>query len=312
MKIGIDISGGDFAPMANIHGAVLANDELDGNVRIVLIGHEQIVVDGLLKLNADPADFDIINAPEVITMHDHPTRAIPQKPNSSIAIGFDLLAKNAIDTFASTGNTGAMLVGALYKVNAIPGVIRPCITSLLPIPNGDNALILDVGANADCKPDVLHQFAVLGSLYAKYVLNISAPRVALLNIGEEESKGNLLTQNTYRIMDGTTDYNFIGNLEGRDIFSGKADVVVCDGFTGNVVLKQAEGIYSIMKERGINDAYFDRFNYENYGGTPILGINNDVIIGHGISNEIAVKNMIKHAFEVKSSKLTQKIKEAFK
>ncbi|MCC5924311.1 MAG: phosphate acyltransferase PlsX [Crocinitomicaceae bacterium] len=312
MRIGIDISGGDFAPMANIHGAVLANQELNGEAKIVLIGDEQVILNGLARLNANVADFDIVHAPEVITMHDHPTRALPQKPNSSIAVGFGLLSNNQIHSFASTGNTGAMLVGALYKVNAIPGVIRPCITSLLPIPNGENALILDVGANADCKPDVLNQFAILGSLYARYVLNIAEPRVALLNIGEEESKGNLLTQNTYRIMDGSTDYNFIGNVEGRDIFSGKADVVVCDGFTGNVVLKQAEGIYSIMKERGINDTYFDRFNYENYGGTPILGINNDVIIGHGISNEIAVKNMIKHAFEVKSSKLTQKIKEAFK
>lgn len=312
MKIGIDISGGDFAPMANIKGSILAQKELGTDARIVLIGDEQVILDGLTDLNANPEDFDIVHASEVISMNDHPTRALPQKPKSSIAIGFDLLAKDEIDSFASTGNTGAMLVGAIYKVNAIPGVIRPSITSLLPIPNGENAMILDVGANADCKPDVLNQFAILGSLYAKNVLNIVDPKVALLNIGEEESKGNLLTQNTYKIMEGSTDYNFIGNLEGRDIFSGNADVVVCDGFTGNVVLKQAEGIYAIMKKRGISDTYFDRFNYENYGGTPILGINKDVIIGHGISNEIAVKNMIKHAFDVKSSKLTQKIKDAFK
>lgn len=312
MKIGIDISGGDFAPSANVLGAILAKRELPSDVTIVLLGDEQQIKDELAKENAEASDFEIVHAPEVITMHDHPTRALPSKPSSSISVGFHLLANNHIQSFASTGNTGAMLVGAMYKVNAIPGVIRPCITSVLPIESGGNSIILDVGSNADCKPDVLYQFAILGSLYAKYVLEIENPKVALLNIGEEESKGNLLTQSAYKLMDGTTDFNFIGNIEGRDLFLGKADVVVCDGFTGNVVLKQAEGIYSILKSRGLKDEYFDRFNYENYGGTPILGVNSDVIIGHGISNEIAVKNMLVHAYDVASSKLTQKIKEAFK
>lgn len=311
MKIGIDISGGDFAPEANVLGAILAQKDLPDHVKLVLIGREEEILPLLEQHNASIEDFELVHAPDVITMNDHPTRALPQKPESSIAKGFELLAKKEIVSFASTGNTGAMLVGAIYKVNAIPGVIRPCITSLLPMEDGSNSLILDVGANADCKPDVLYQFAVLGSLYAKNVLGIAAPRVALLNIGEEEAKGNLLTQSTYKIMSGTTDFNFVGNLEGRDLFTGKADVIVCDGFTGNVVLKQAEGIYSIMKKRGISDTYFERFNYENYGGTPILGVNSDVIIGHGISNEIAVKNMLKHAFEVASSGLTKKIKEAF-
>lgn len=311
MKIGIDISGGDFAPEANVLGAILAKKELPEHVRIVLIGQEDLIQSQLEQHNASVDDFDIVHAPEVITMNDHPTRALPQKPNSSIAVGFGLLAKKEIVSFSSTGNTGAMLVGAIYKVNAIPGVIRPCITSLLPMEDGSNSLILDVGANADCKPDVLYQFAVLGSLYANNVLGKENPRVALLNIGEEEAKGSLLTQSAYKLMNGTTDFNFIGNLEGRDLFTGKADVVVCDGFTGNVVLKQAEGIYSIMKKRGLEDSYFERFNYENYGGTPILGVNSDVIIGHGISNEIAVKNMLKHAYDVANSGLTKKIKEAF-
>ena len=312
MKIGIDISGGDFAPGANVLGAILAKKELPDNAQIVLIGDQESICEELNKNGESPSDYEIVHAPDVITMNDHPTRALPQKPNSSISRGFQLLANKEINSFASTGNTGAMLVGAIYKVNAIPGIIRPCITSLLPIENGGNALILDVGANADCKPDVLYQFAILGSLYAKNVLSIENPKVALLNIGEEEAKGNLLTQSTYKIMDQTTDFNFIGNLEGRDLFTGKADVVVCDGFTGNVVLKQAEGLYTIMKQRGIKDEYFDRFNYENYGGTPILGVNSDVIIGHGISNEIAVKNMLVHAYDVAESGLTRKIKEAFK
>ncbi len=312
MRIAIDISGGDFAPSANVLGAILAQKELPSDVRLVLIGREEEILETLAQEQVAPELFDIVHAPDIITMHDHPTRAIPQKPQSSISVGFQLLANKEIQSFASTGNTGAMLVGSIYKVNSIPGVIRPCITSLLPNIDGGSSLILDVGSNADCKPDVLYQFAILGSLYAKNVLQIEAPKVALLNIGEEESKGNLLTQSTYKLMDGSDDFNFIGNIEGRDIFTGKADVVVCDGFTGNVVLKEAEGLYTLMKKRGIHDEYFDRFNYENYGGTPILGVNSDVIIGHGISNDIAVKNMLIHAYDVASSELTKKIKEAFK
>lgn len=312
MKIGLDVLGGDFAPEANLEGAVLAKQSLGDKAIIVLIGDQDAILDGLSALNASPNDFEIVHAPDVITMHDHPTRAIPQKPNSSISVGFDLLAKQEINVFASTGNTGAMLVGSMYKITTIPGVIRPCITSTLPCLDGTEAVLLDVGSNADCKPDVLYQFAVLGQLYAEHVQGKEKPKVALLNIGEEESKGNLLTQSVYKLLaDSSDNINFIGNIEGRDIFKGKADVIVCDGFTGNVVLKQAEGIYEIMKRRGINDEYFDRFNYENYGGTPILGVRGNVIIGHGISNGTAVKNMVIHAYEVASSGLTSKINQAF-
>jgi glycerol-3-phosphate acyltransferase PlsX len=311
MKIGIDILGGDFAPDANLSGAVLAKKELPGDVKLVLLGDRDQISSGLLALSADPVDFEIVHAPDVITMHDHPTRAIPQKPNSSIAVGFDLLSKHEIQSFASTGNTGAMLVGAIYKINTIPGIIRPCITSTLPAIDGSKSILLDVGSNADCKADVLYQFAVLGALYAKKVYGVENPRVALLNIGEEESKGNLLTLAAHKLMAESDEINFIGNLEGRDLFFGKADVIVCDGFTGNVVLKEAEGIYTLMRKRGIRDEYFDRFNYENYGGTPILGVKGNVIIGHGISNDIAVKNMILHAHEVARSGLTQSVNEAF-
>lgn len=311
MKIGIDILGGDFAPDANIAGAILAKKELPSKVDLVLIGDEEIIRSGLLAHNADPTQFQIVHAPDVITMHDHPTRAIPQKPNSSISVGFDLLAKKKINAFASTGNTGAMLVGAIYKVNTIPGIIRPCITSVLPTIDGKHSILLDVGSNADCKPDVLYQFAVLGSIYAKNVYGIENPRIALLNIGEEESKGNLLTLSAHKLMKESDEINFIGNLEGRDIFTGKADVIVCDGFTGNIVLKEAEGIFWLMKKRGIQDEYFDRFNYENYGGTPILGVKGNVIIGHGISNDVAVKNMILHSYHVAKSGLAKKVNEAF-
>lgn len=311
MKIGIDILGGDFAPDANISGAILANNELPGDTTIVLIGDEEQILSGLSSLGANPKDFEIVHAPDIITMNDHPTRAISQKPNSSIAVGFDLLAKKEIRAFASTGNTGAMLVGAMFKVGSVPGVIRPCITSILPSIDGSQSIILDVGTNADCKPDVLYQFAVLGALYSKNVYGIENPRIGLLSIGEEETKGNLLTVATHKLLAESDNLNFVGNVEGRDLFFGKADVIVCDGFTGNVVLKQAEGIYSLMKQRGIKDEYFDRFNYENYGGTPILGVMGNVIIGHGISNDIAVKNMILHSYEVAKSGLASRINEAF-
>jgi glycerol-3-phosphate acyltransferase PlsX len=298
--------------VVNIEGAIMASQVLPVGAIVVLIG-DQNRIQAELKERGEFENpcFEIIHAPDVITFHDHPTRAIPQKPNSSIAVGFDLLSKGIIQAFASTGNTGAMLVGSMYKLNTIPGVIRPCITSTLPAIDGSKTILLDVGSNADCKADVLYQFAVLGSLYAKHVHGIEAPRVSLLNIGEEESKGNLLTIATYKLMAESDEINFTGNIEGRDLFTGKSDVIVCDGFTGNVALKQAEGIYTLMKKRGIKDDYFDRFNYENYGGTPILGVKGNVIIGHGISNNVAVKNMILHAFEVANSGLATKVNEAF-
>lgn len=311
MKIAIDISGGDFAPAANLDGAILAQKELKDDAIIVLIGDEEQINSGLIERNVSATLFEIIHAPEVITFHDHPTRALSKKPNSSISVGFIKLAKEEVNAFASTGNTGAMLVGSMYRLNTIPGIIRPCITSTLPAIDGSKTILLDVGSNADCKSDVLYQFAVLGSLYSQHVHNLEKPRVALLNIGEEESKGNLLAIATYKLLAESDEINFIGNIEGRHIFSGKADVIVCDGFTGNIVLKQAEGIYSLMKKRGINDEYFDRFNYENYGGTPILGVKGNVIIGHGISNDIAVKNMILHAYELANSGLAMKVNDAF-
>jgi glycerol-3-phosphate acyltransferase PlsX len=244
-------------------------------------------------------------------MHDHPTRALPQKPNSSISVGFHMLKSGKLDCFASAGNTGAMLVGSIFSVNNVPGVIRPCITSMLPKVEGGVNLILDVGSNADCKPDVLYQFGVLGSLYIEHVYGVKNPRVALLSIGEEEEKGNLVTQSAHQLMKNSTDFNFVGNVEGRDIFRDKADVIVCDGFTGNVVLKEAEGIYWLMRKRGIKDEYFDRFNYENYGGTPVLGVNSNVLIGHGISNAKAIKNMILLGRDVVNARIPEKIKAVF-
>lgn len=311
MRIGLDISGGDFAPIATIDGALLAREVLSNDVSIVMLGDEEIIRSEFANRGKDFVGFEVIHAPEVITYHDHPTRAIPKKPNSSIAIGFELLSKGYLDVFASTGNTGAMLVGAMYKLNTVPGIIRPCITSTLPCVDGSHTILLDVGSNADCKADVLYQFAVLGALYSKHVHGVENPRVALLNIGEEDSKGNLLTLAAYKLLSESDELNFTGNIEGRDLFTGIADVIVCDGFTGNIVLKEAEGIYTLMRKRGIRDEYFDRFNYENYGGTPILGVKGNAVIGHGISNDIAIKNMLIHSYEVAASGLATKINDAF-
>jgi|TARA_B100000959_G_scaffold42512_1_gene42727 glycerol-3-phosphate acyltransferase PlsX len=308
MKIGIDIMGGDYAPRKTIHGAVLALNELPKETTVVLVGKKSEILAELKHLNYSANIFEIIDCSEVIDMGEHPTRAFKSKPNSSIARGFTALAKGEIDGFASAGNTGAMFVGGFYTVKAINGILRPAISTLIPRENGGITVLLDVGVNADCKPDVLYQFGILGSLFSKHVCGIKKPKVSLLNLGEEKTKGNMLTQATYNMMENNSDYNFIGNIEGRDIFDSNSDVIVCDGFTGNIVLKQAEGIYKIMHKRGLLDNYFKRFNYENYGGTPILGLNKAVIIGHGISNEIAIKNMITLTKDVIEADLGTKIK----
>ena len=311
MRIGLDVSGGDYAPTANLDGVALAMAVLTDST-FYLFGDEEEILNHPSYKKLRNEQVVIVHSPEVISYNDHPARAVIKKPKSSIAIGLQWLSTKKIDAFASTGNTGAMLVGSIYKITTIPGVFRPCITSTLPAINGDKTVLLDVGSNADCKPDVLSQFALLGSIYAKHVYAKKKPRVALLNIGEEETKGNLLTIAAHELMKGQDEINFIGNIEGREIFSGKADVIVGDGFTGDIVLKQAEGVFSLMKKRGISDEYFDSFNYENYGGTPILGIRGNVIIGHGISNDIAIKNMLLHSYEVANSGLAKKIKKAFK
>jgi glycerol-3-phosphate acyltransferase PlsX len=311
MRIGIDIMGGDFAPDATLKGASAAFSKLGEDCRLVLIGDEKRMRDGLSEIGADASNFDLVHAQDNIEMGEHPTKAFLNKPNSSISIGFNLLKNNEIDVFCSVGNTGAMLVGSMYSVRAIPGVIRPCTTTVVPKEDGRVGIILDVGTNADSKPDVLYQFALLGSLYLKLVYKVENPKVGLLNIGEEEGKGNLLTQATHNLMKGTAEFNFIGNVEGRDLFNEKCDVLVCDGFTGNVVLKEMEAFYTMYKKRGLSDEFFERFNYEIYGGTPILGVNSNVILGHGISSPEAIENMLLLARDVVKSKLSEQIKALF-
>ncbi len=311
MKIGLDIMGGDFAPQSTCGGAHLALSELSSDEKIVLIGQKPIAEDYFSKNEGSLSDFEFINAPDVIEMGEHPTKAFTQKPNSSISVGFGMLKKGEIDVFASVGNSGAMLVGSMYTVKTVAGVIRPCITTAMPREDGGVCIILDVGINADCKPDVLYQFGILGSIFAKSVYGIENPKVGLLNIGEEEEKGNMLTLSAHKMMKETNEFNFIGNVEGRDVFDPKVDVIVCDGFTGNVLLKYTEAFYAQIMKRKRSDEVFDKFNYEIYGGTPVLGVNGNVLIGHGISSSLAIKNMLLLCRDVVKARLTEKIKKAF-
>ena len=313
MRIGIDIMGGDFAPEATVLGAISAQKEISSEDRIVLIGNQDKILEILNRENINPESFDIVHASEIIEMHDHPAKAFSKKPDSSISKGFALLAKGEIDGFASAGSTGAMMVGAMYTVKSIPGVIRPVITASVPKPDGNYSIILDVGINPDTKPDVLYQYGTLGSIYAEHVHGIKNPKIGLMNIGSEEEKGNLVTKSAHELMKDSMDFNFIGNVEANELFTeDRADVIVCDGFVGNVILKEAEAFYTLYRKRGLKDEFFDKFNFENYGGTPILGVNKNIVIGHGISNDVAIKNMILHTKEVVEANLSDKIKEAFK
>jgi glycerol-3-phosphate acyltransferase PlsX len=243
-------------------------------------------------------------------MGDSPTKGFQTKPDSSIVKGFEWLKAGKIDAFSSAGNSGAMMVGSVHAINTIPGVIRPSSAVLIPKVNGGNTVILDVGTNPDAKADVLYQYGLLGSCYAEYVFGIKNPKVGLLNIGEEDKKGNLLVQATFQLMKDSTDFNFIGNVEGRDLFGEKVDVVVCDGFTGNIVIKQSQAIYRIMEKRGLMDDYFKLFNYEVHGGSPLIGINKTVVIGHGISSPLAIKNMMILSRNIAASSFIEKLTEA--
>jgi glycerol-3-phosphate acyltransferase PlsX len=311
MNIGIDVMGGDFAPDAIIEGSADSLNQFSKNENLVLLGNITTILGKLKELNVDPSLFKIVHTTQVIEMGDHPAKAFSQKKDSSISVGYQMLKEGTLDGFCSAGNTGAMLVGASYTVNVIPGVLRPALATILPCVDGRRSVILDVGLNPDCKPDILLQYGILGSLFAKSVLEIENPRVGLLNIGEEKTKGTAAVKAAYELMKEYPGLNFAGNIEGNALFNDNmTDVVVCDGFVGNVVLKQAEALYSLLKKRNISDPFIDRFNYENIGGTPIVGINANVVIGHGISRRKAIMNMILQTKEVVRANLAQKIVEA--
>ncbi|MCP9762085.1 phosphate acyltransferase PlsX [Lacihabitans soyangensis] len=310
-KIAVDAMGGDFAPKAVIEGAILAASELPENYQIVLIGKQDAMLEVLHDLEYRKGAIEMIYCNDVIEMHEHPTRAFSQKPNSSIGVGFKLLKEGQVSAFCSAGNTGAMMVGSLFTLRTLGNIQRPPIAGYFPLKNGNFSLMLDIGANADCKPEVLMQFAELGSLYARFALNIESPKVGLVNIGEEEEKGNTVSQAAYQLLKNNKKINFIGNVEGRDLFEGKADVYVTEGFTGNVLFKMGESLYEYAVSQGINDPLINRMNYEVAGGSPIIGVNGNVIVGHGISSPLAIKNMILLAKKQIESNVVDKIKEVF-
>ena len=311
MRIGLDVMGGDFAPDAIIEGAVDSLSHLSPDDRLVLIGDKTSIIRKMEELKTDPSAVDIVHTTQVIEMGDVPSKAYSQKQDSSIAVGYMMLKNNQIDGFCSAGNTGAMLVGASYTVNVIPGVIRPALALIVPTTDNRHSVLLDIGLNPDSKPDVLLQYAILGSIFAKYVLEIKNPVVKLLNIGEEESKGTPAVKAAFEMMKENPLLNFQGNIEANYLFrETMSDVIVSDGFVGNVILKQTEAFHHIIKSKNIKDAYFDSLDFENIGGTPIIGINANVVIGHGVSRRKAIMNMILQTWAVVHANLAQKIKDA--
>ena len=316
IRIGLDAMGGDFAPEVAVKGAVMALDALDNDSRIVLYGDAEAIRALLAAEGVAEERFDIVATSEVIEMGDHPVRAFQQKRNSSIVVGFQHLAEGHIDGFASAGSTGAMMVGSTQVVKVLEGVIRPTISTVVSTATGAPVMLLDVGLNVDCRPDVLEQYALIGSIYTESVLGVEKPRVALLNIGTEPTKGNLQTKAAYELMQlgaEAGNYNFVGNVEASQIFTSKvADVVVCDGFVGNAILKLTEGFYSINTMAGTTNGFWEGMNYENIGGTPVLGINAPVVIGHGKSTPLAIKNMLLSTKYAICNELVEQLKEAFK
>lgn len=305
--------GGDFAPLEAVKGIHHYFSVSATPSTILCIGQEESIKSLLATYDlVNNPNIQVVHAPEVIGYHEHPAKALREKQHSSIAIGFHLLATGKADAFISAGNTGAMLVGAMLTLKPLAGVLRPTIGTILPKLNGGTGLLLDAGLNTDCKPEHLNQFALLGSLYAQYLLQINQPKVGLLNVGEEEGKGDLLTKAAHTLLKENKQIHFAGNVEGRDLFMDKADVVVCDGFIGNVILKMAESFYDIAAQRHFEkDTYMSRFQYDNYGGIPVLGISKPVIIGHGISNTSAFHNMIMVAEQTLQTQLCEKIAQAF-
>jgi glycerol-3-phosphate acyltransferase PlsX len=309
MRIGLDAMGGDYAPKAVVEGAILAQKELSNEDTIVLFGRSADILQILNENGVDSSLFEIVEASEVIDMHDKPAKAFAKKPDSSMAVGFRYLKEGKIDSFASAGNTGAMLVGTMYSVGVINGIMRPCLAALVPKVDGGVTLLTDVGVNPDAKPEMLVQFAVLGSVYAKTALGMQNPKVGLANIGEEEEKGNAQTQAAHALMKENKSFEFFGNAEPVEIFKNNVDVVVCDGFVGNMLMKHTEALARVFAKRGLVDEYVARFNYEIYGGLPLLGANSIVLIGHGISNAKAIKSMIFQSKNIYETNLIGQLKE---
>ena len=310
IRIGVDVTGGDFFPHSPIEGAIAAYSE-NPNIEIILVGNKNIINDYFNKKGIKNP-FEIIHSETYIDMHDNPTRSIASKKDSSIVVGLNSLKERKLDAFVSAGNTGALVAGSVIILGTIKGVSRPTLAAVFPPILGNKAsIICDVGANVDCKPEYLVEFGKLASIFVETLFGMHNPSVALINIGEEETKGNAQTKQAYKLFKQTPNINFVGNIEGRDIIKNKVDVMICDGFVGNILLKYGESFYNVFVEKLPNDPILEKFDFELTGGLPLLGIEEIVIIGHGVSGPLAFKNMIFRAYEMKSSNLIEHIKEKF-
>ena len=331
LRIAVDAMGGDFAPVNEVLGAVEALRQTGSRFEIVLIGKEEAVKAELAKAGSGVLPISVVDAKEVIDMHDSPVVALKQKPNSSLVVGMSLHKERKVDAFVSAGNTGAVTAASTLMLGRIPGVSRPTIAAIFPSETGPT-LVVDAGAVTDCKPHFLFEFGVMGSIYSEYMFGKKNPRVGLLNVGEEETKGDERAKEAYgKFIAGKSKVNFIGNVEGRDILKGKADVVVCDGFLGNVLLKFAESVPTFLKVKFKNYAdegpvqkllmgllrnplrkIFKDFDYQEFGGVPLLGVNGVTIIGHGSSTPKAIKNMILRAEEMVNRKINYHIEQSLR
>lgn len=324
-RIAVDAMGGDKAPGAVVEGALQAARQWE-EVEVILVGREEAIRAELERLGASTGEVGIVHAPEVIEMHDPPVLALRRKKHSSIRVAAHLVREGRAEGFVSAGNTGAVMVGSKVSLGTLHGIDRPAVTAVLPNLRG-RSVWLDVGANVDSKPIHLRQFAFMGSLYAREILNIPEPRVGLLSIGEEDLKGNDLTREVFREMQGSS-FRFIGNVEGRDIFNGNCDVIVCDGFTGNVSLKAIESVaemLAVFLKEELRSSLLARLglllaspalrrfkkivDYAEYGGLPLLGVRGSVVIGHGHSSAKAIKNAIRVCADCIASKVNDRIQE---
>jgi glycerol-3-phosphate acyltransferase PlsX len=313
VRVALDAMGGDYAPAVVVEGGLEAARLYD--VEVILVGPEEAVRAELGRYDVAGLPVAVQHASEVIEMHEHPAAAVRAKKDSSIVVGMNLVKEGRAEACVSMGNTGGMLAAALFRLGRLPGVRRPALATVFPTMGGF-CLLLDIGASADCKPEYLLQFAVMGAAYAQRVLGIENPRVGLVSNGEEETKGSTLVQEAHALLQAAPGLNFVGNVEGKEVMYGQVDVAVTDGFTGNVTLKFAEGVGSMMKEiirqelyrtplsklggllaRGAFARVEARLDYAEYGGAPLLGVNGVVIIGHGRSNARAVRNAVRVAVQ---------------
>ncbi len=322
----LDAMGGDFAPGEILKGASEAAKLYD--CHIILTGIKEKIEKSLKEIQVDPSLFEIVNCRQEVLMNDHPGEVIKQKKDSSIFIGTRITAENQNSAFVSAGNTGAVMASSLINIKRIQGVLRPAIAVVIPL-SEKKIVLIDSGANADCKPQYLAQFAKMGKIFAESILGTENPKIGLANVGSEEEKGNELAIQSHQLLKEVRDINFIGNVEGRDIFDGACDVVVCDGFTGNILLKSIEGIANLFfsEIKGILKANFAsklsaiflknsfmkmkrKFDYEEYGGSFLIGVNGIVIIAHGSSKAKAIKNAVKAAIQGQNYSIVAKIAES--